>query len=72
MTSDPHSTEFEYLNDVPILTLDVSEDFKGDQIKGADMIEKVSDGDVIMVKWSNFCLRPRCPNRSVDSVNLNC
>lgn len=36
-----HSTEFEYLNDVPVLTVDVNEDFKGDKIKSADMIEKV-------------------------------
>lgn len=35
--------EFEYLNDVPVLTIDVNEDFKGNEIKRADMIEKVSD-----------------------------
>lgn len=35
--------EFEYLNDVPVLTIDVNEDFKGDEVKRADMIEKVSD-----------------------------
>ncbi|KAK1176449.1 deoxycytidine kinase 1-like [Acipenser oxyrinchus oxyrinchus] len=33
--------EYEYLNDIPILTLDTNEDFKGDNIKCADMIEKV-------------------------------
>lgn len=36
-----HSMEFEYLSDVPVMTLDVNEDFKGDKIKCADMIEKV-------------------------------
>lgn len=35
--------EFEYLSDVPILTIDVNEDFKGNEMKRADMIEKVSD-----------------------------
>ncbi|KAF7659603.1 hypothetical protein LDENG_00295710 [Lucifuga dentata] len=35
------NTEFEYLNNVPVLTLDVNKDFKRDEIKGADMIEKV-------------------------------
>ena len=35
------SMEFEYLNNVPVLTLDVNEDFKGDQIKCANMLEKV-------------------------------
>ncbi|MGH0184722.1 UNVERIFIED_CONTAM: hypothetical protein FKN15_015894 [Acipenser sinensis] len=33
--------EYEHLNDIPILTLDTNEDFKGDKIKCADMIEKV-------------------------------
>lgn len=37
------TTEFEYLNDVPILTIDVNEDFKGSEIKKADMIEKVKE-----------------------------
>ncbi|XP_033862346.3 deoxycytidine kinase 1-like [Acipenser ruthenus] len=35
--------EYEYLNDIPILTLDANEDFKGDKIKCADMIEKVNE-----------------------------
>lgn len=35
--------EFQYLSDVPILTIDVNEDFKGNEIKRADMIEKVND-----------------------------
>lgn len=38
-----HRTEFEYLNEVPILTIDVNENFKDDQFKSADMVEKVSD-----------------------------
>lgn len=38
-----HRTEFEYLNEVPILTINVNENFKDDQFKGADMVEKVSD-----------------------------
>ncbi|XP_039863263.1 deoxycytidine kinase [Simochromis diagramma] len=35
--------EFEYLNDVPVMTLDVNDDFKGDKIKCANMIEKVKE-----------------------------
>ncbi|KAM4634422.1 deoxycytidine kinase [Polymixia lowei] len=35
--------EYEYLNDVPILTLDVNKDFKGDKVKSADMVEKVKE-----------------------------
>ncbi|XP_053196066.1 deoxycytidine kinase [Scomber japonicus] len=35
--------EFEYLNNVPVLTIDVNEDFKGSKIKSADMIEKVKE-----------------------------
>ncbi|NP_001291054.1 deoxycytidine kinase [Esox lucius] len=35
--------EYQYLNDVPILTLDVNEDFKVDKVKCADMIEKVKE-----------------------------
>lgn len=37
-----HSMDFEYLSDVPILTLDVNEDFKQNDSKSADMLEKVS------------------------------
>ncbi|XP_076019794.1 deoxycytidine kinase [Genypterus blacodes] len=36
-------TEFDYLNDVPILTIDVNEDFRGNKIKAGDMIEKVKE-----------------------------
>lgn len=43
------STDFEYLSNVPVLTIDVDEDFKGDGIKSADMIEKVGE-----VKGLNF------------------
>lgn len=35
------SMEFEYLSEIPILTLDVNEDFKGDMEKCSNMIEKV-------------------------------
>uniref|UniRef100_A0A3Q3W0D2 Deoxynucleoside kinase domain-containing protein n=1 Tax=Mola mola TaxID=94237 RepID=A0A3Q3W0D2_MOLML len=35
--------EFEYLSDVPVLTIDVSEDFRGNEIRSADMIEKVKE-----------------------------
>ncbi|XP_064423694.1 deoxycytidine kinase isoform X2 [Latimeria chalumnae] len=35
--------DFEYLNAVPVLTLDVNEDFKGDKTKCADMVEKVRE-----------------------------
>ncbi|KAG7273726.1 hypothetical protein CRUP_001806, partial [Coryphaenoides rupestris] len=37
---DPCGSEFEYLNKIPILTLDVNEDFKGDKEKCANMVEK--------------------------------
>lgn len=40
-----HSMDFEYLKDVPVLTMDVNEEFKGNGIKSADMIEKVSDSE---------------------------
>lgn len=36
-----HRTEFDYLNEVPILTLDVNEDFQENKLKGAGMVEKV-------------------------------
>ncbi|XP_034287151.1 deoxycytidine kinase [Pantherophis guttatus] len=36
-------TEFEYLQKVPILTLDVNEDFKGNRDKHENMIEKVQE-----------------------------
>lgn len=51
--------EFEYLSDVPVLTIDVNEDFKGNKTKSADMIEKVSDFNHInifkMTLYWGFC-----------------
>ncbi|XP_056146730.1 deoxycytidine kinase [Lampris incognitus] len=35
--------EFDYLSNVPILTLDVNDDFRNDKVKCADMIEKVKE-----------------------------
>ncbi|XP_061554595.1 deoxycytidine kinase isoform X3 [Phycodurus eques] len=35
--------DFEYLADVPVLTLDATEEFKRDKSKGADMLEKVRE-----------------------------
>ncbi|XP_005808658.1 deoxycytidine kinase [Xiphophorus maculatus] len=35
--------DFEYLSDVPVLTLDVNDDFKQNDSKSADMIEKVKE-----------------------------
>lgn len=35
------SMDFDYLCEVPVLTLDVNDEFKGDKFKCADMIEKV-------------------------------
>ncbi|XP_030625140.1 deoxycytidine kinase [Chanos chanos] len=35
--------DFEYLSDVPILTLDVNDDFKGDKAKCDSMVEKVKE-----------------------------
>uniref|UniRef100_A0A673ZF88 Deoxycytidine kinase n=1 Tax=Salmo trutta TaxID=8032 RepID=A0A673ZF88_SALTR len=40
---------YEYLIDTPILTLDINKDFKGDKVKGADMVEKVRS-----------CIKPIC------------
>lgn len=37
-----HRTEFDYLSEVPILTIDVNEDFQENKVKGANMVEKVS------------------------------
>ncbi|KAM9451283.1 deoxycytidine kinase [Clarias gariepinus] len=37
------SMDFDYLCEVPVLTLDVDDDFKSDKYKCADMIEKVKD-----------------------------
>lgn len=47
-----HSMEFEYLSDVPVLTIDVNEDFKGNEIKSAHMIEKVSDSWAKLKIWN--------------------
>lgn len=44
-----HSMVYEYLIDTPILTLDINKDFKGDKVKGADMVEKVRS-----------CIKPIC------------
>ncbi|XP_069369864.1 deoxycytidine kinase [Paralichthys olivaceus] len=37
------SMEFDYLSEVPVLTIDVNEDFKGNKNKSADMMEKVKE-----------------------------
>ncbi|XP_077593330.1 deoxycytidine kinase isoform X1 [Stigmatopora nigra] len=37
------TTEFEYLANVPVLTLDATEEFKGSQDKCSDMMEKVKE-----------------------------
>lgn len=55
--SAAHSMEFEYLSDVPVLTMDVNEDFKGSKTKSANMVEKVSDhlkirnGQIMFTDW---------------------
>lgn len=46
--------EFDYLSDVPVLTIDVNEEFKGNNTKSADMIEKVSDGEAFL---KVYCFR---------------
>lgn len=51
-----HSMEFEYLSDVPVLTIDVNEDFKVNKTKCADMIEKVSDFNHINILKNDFIL----------------
>lgn len=35
--------DFEYLGEVPVLTIDVNEDFKYNENKSGNMIEKVTD-----------------------------
>ena len=50
-----HSMEFDYLNEVPVLTMDVNEEFKGNNNKRADMIEKVSDTEAFLKIW-NGCV----------------
>lgn len=35
--------DFEYLGEVPVLTIDVNEDFKHNENKSGNMIEKVTD-----------------------------
>lgn len=50
--------DFEYIKEIPILVLDVNEDFKNDKIKQEYLIDKVSikyQGDV-----SAFLLRLSC------------
>lgn len=43
--------DFEYLSEVPVLTLDVNEDFKNSENKRGNMIEKVRDGlDLSLMK----------------------
>lgn len=37
------TTDFEYLSNVPILTLDVNEEFKGNKSRSSDMLEKVKE-----------------------------
>ncbi|TWW66364.1 deoxycytidine kinase [Takifugu flavidus] len=37
------TTEFDYLNQVPILTIDVNEDFQENKLKSAGMVEKVKE-----------------------------
>ncbi len=53
------SMEYEYLSEVPVLTIDVNEDFKGSKTRSADMIEKVSEWQLSpaeVFKWShNSC-----------------
>lgn len=39
-----YRTDFEYLQEVPVLTLDVNEDFKSNKDKHENMIEKVKAG----------------------------
>lgn len=45
-----HRMEYDYLSDVPVLTLDVTEEFKADPTKCADMIEKVSGENVLLIR----------------------
>lgn len=42
--------DFEYIKDIPILVLDVNEDFKNDKIKQAYLIDKVS------IKYQRGCI----------------
>lgn len=49
-----HRMEFDYLSEVPVLTIDVSEDFRGNEIRSADMIEKVREA--LLNIWSDDIL----------------
>lgn len=35
--------DFDYLNELPILVLDVSDDFKNDRIKREEIVDKVGE-----------------------------
>lgn len=53
--------DFEYLGEVPVLTIDVNEDFKNSKNKSGNMIEKVRDNfQVILLK----CAIPKNELRS--------
>lgn len=43
MSAMTHRMDFEYLSDVPVLTIDVNEDFKNNENKSGNMVEKASD-----------------------------
>lgn len=49
-----HRTDFEYLSEVPILTLDVNDDFKANSSKGGDMIEKVRLWNLLLKMTSEY------------------
>lgn len=53
--------DFDYLNELPILVLDVSDDFKNDRIKQEEIIDKV--GELL-----SFFVSPLC----VCSFIINC
>lgn len=48
------SMEFQYLNEVPVLTLDVNDDFKDNSIKCGDLIEKVWNTHIKLCFFKNM------------------
>lgn len=48
--------DFEYLSEVPVLTIDVNEDFKNNENRSGNMIEKVRDSFVLLIYYYYYLL----------------
>lgn len=58
--------DFDYLNELPILVLDVDDDFKNDRIKQEEIIDKVG-----AVSSSSLVFRTVCCRRLIVSLSLS-